>query len=68
MIQEKSYKATQMKNQKDEPNTRNVSSKKRTSWHAPKLFIRRGVSQKVLDAADRLMKEYQSDLDYLKDR
>lgn len=30
--------------------------------------IRRGVSQQVLDAADRMIKEYQSDLDYLKDR
>lgn len=30
--------------------------------------MRQGVSQHVLDTAERLMKEYQSDLDYLKDR
>lgn len=32
---------------------------------SPKLLIRRGVSQKALDSAERMMKEYQSDLDYL---
>ena len=31
------------------------------------FVIREGVSQEVMDAAERLMKEYKADLDYLKD-
>jgi hypothetical protein len=30
--------------------------------------VRKGVSQQVLDVADQVIKEYQSDLDYLKDK
>lgn len=33
-----------------------------------RYVVRTGVSQEVLDAAERLMKEYQDVLDYLKDR
>jgi hypothetical protein len=29
---------------------------------------RKGVPQQVLDSADRMMKQYQADLEYLKDR
>ncbi len=32
------------------------------------FVVRTGVSQHVLDTADRLMKEYQEALEYLKDR
>ena len=31
-------------------------------------LARRGVSPRVLEAAKRLMKEYQADLEYLRDR
>ena len=38
-------------------------------WREDRRYVvRRGVSPEVMDAAERLMKEYQSDLDYLKDR
>ncbi len=30
--------------------------------------LRKGTSQQVLDVADQVMKAYQSDLDYLKDK
>jgi hypothetical protein len=30
--------------------------------------VRQGASQQVLDVADRMIEEYKSDLDYLKDR
>ena len=30
--------------------------------------VRQNVSQKVIDAAERMMKEYEADLEYLKDK
>lgn len=33
-----------------------------------RIQMRRGISQHVIDTAERLMQEYQADLDYLKDR
>jgi hypothetical protein len=36
--------------------------------HIPGLPRRHGISQQVLNSAERLMREYQADLDYLKDR
>jgi hypothetical protein len=33
-----------------------------------RIPMRRGISQHVIDTAERLMQEYQADLDYLKDR
>ena len=36
--------------------------------HIPGMPTRHGISQHVLNSAERLMKEYQPDLDYLKDR
>jgi len=30
--------------------------------------VRQNVSQKVMDAAERMMKEYEADLEYLKDK
>lgn len=47
---------------------REIRPRKRSRWHTPKLFVRKGVSQHVLDTADQMMKEYQDVLDYLKDR
>lgn len=67
MIQEKSQKATQMKDIRGS-DAREIRPQKRSRWHMPKLFIRKGVSQHVLDTADQMIKEYQAVLDYLKDR
>ena len=36
--------------------------------YIPGIPTRRGVSRRVLISAEQLMKEYQADLDYLKDR
>lgn len=33
-----------------------------------RMFMRRGISPHVINTAERLMQEYQADLDYLKDR
>lgn len=67
MIQEKSQKATQMK-KKSGSDVCETRPKKRSPWRSPRLFVRRGVSQHVLDTADQMIKEYQAVLDYLKDR
>lgn len=40
----------------------------RVKQHIPGIPTRHGISQRVLNSAEQLMKEYQADLDYLKDR
>ena len=47
---------------------RNVVRRLRWREEDKRFVVREGVSQEVMDAAERLMKEYKADLDYLKDR
>jgi hypothetical protein len=49
------------------PTTRSASIKRRL-FHIAFKPARQGISQHVLDTADRMIEEYKSDLDYLKDR
>ena len=50
---------------RDTPTSRPIPIKSRRFQIKP---MRHGISRQVLDTADRMIKEYKSDLDYLKDR
>ncbi len=51
------------------PVSNTINTGKPVAVHSLQRFpMRRGTSPRVLKAAKRLMKEYQADLDYLRDR
>jgi hypothetical protein len=52
---------------RDIPNSRSIPIRRRL-FRVTFKPVRRGMSQRVLDTADRMIEEYKSDLDYLKDR
>ena len=45
-----------------------MSNRRHFFRFAFKMPMRRGVSQQVLDTADRMIEEYKPDLEYLKDK
>ena len=50
------------------PTARSISIRRRRLFHITFKPVRKDTSQQVLDTADRMIEEYKSDLDYLKDR